>query len=48
MRWDELLWYVENSKLVNNSVFGFAAKLVHDNVADIKKELAAMAEAEDE
>ncbi|MCP4215894.1 MAG: helix-turn-helix domain-containing protein [bacterium] len=48
MNWDELLWYIENSKMVNNSVFGFAAKLVHDNVAYIKKELAAMAEAEKE
>ncbi|MCP4216145.1 MAG: helix-turn-helix transcriptional regulator [bacterium] len=46
--WDELAWYVEHSTMVNHSLFGYAATLIHSNLDYVAKEIAmALAEEED-
>ncbi|MCP4217440.1 MAG: hypothetical protein GY765_22550, partial [bacterium] len=37
--WDELLWYIGKSRMVKNSIFAYAATLIHSNVDYIKKEI---------
>jgi transcriptional regulator with XRE-family HTH domain len=36
----DMLWYMERSPLMLHTIIGFAAKLLHDNEAHIKKEIS--------